>query len=207
VRNLESKNAHNKIIMNAFQRASLLSAAVAVMVCSLTGCTTSRSKIANLHLKPQSDTVVEVMPFALAKKRFTGNDAWRRGLIGVAIDAGTGIYTYRFDDTDYSNLRKSAIESLRKANSFKDVRDVANENETRNGLRLYIDFAESGMRQAAMSCTCVLKAHAWTEDVSENVIAKKDILVEEVSIWTVSDAKNKAIDRFVQEVAALFSPN
>lgn len=171
----------------------------------LAGCTSSKPKVSVLKINSQPDTLVEVMPFAAATHRFATNDASKRGLSGIILDAQTGIYTYRFDDGDYSNLRKSLVDSLQKGKFFKGVQDITSEKDAASGTRLYIDFIESGMNQTTLSFVCVLKARAWTEDSSGKILGKKGIVVEEKSGISVAAAKNKAIDKFVKEVAGLFS--
>ena len=182
---------------------------LAVMASTLvSGCATSSSTVVTLNIKPQPTTVIEVMPISAAHKRFVTSDWWRRGIIGGAIDANTGIYTYKFDDTDYANLRKSVIDSLQKGNYFKVVNDVSNDVASVTGTRLYINFSESGMGSTFLGgFTCTLKAYAWTEDATGNLISKKEVAVQEKSEVTVGIAKNKAITKFVQEVSKLFDTN
>ena len=185
-----------------------LLAAIAISIACLAGCTTSGIHQVDLNIKAQPDSFVEVMPLEPAKKRFATSDAWRRGSIGIAIDAQTGVYTYKFDDKDYENLRKSVIESLQKGGFFKGVRDVPDGGEIGTGMRLYMNFSESGMGQTRWGgFTCTLKAYAWTEDVTGNIVAKKEIAVVEKSEMTAGAAKNKAITKFVYEVSELFIAN
>jgi hypothetical protein len=183
---------------------------LAVMASTLvSGCVTSSSTVVPLNIKQQPATVIEVMPISAAQKRFVTSDWWRRGIIvGGVIDANTGIYTYKFDDKDYANLRKSVIDSLQKGNYFKEVNDVSNDVEAGTGTRLYINFSESGMGSTTLGgFTCTLKAYAWTEDATGALVAKKEVSVLEKSEITVGIAKNKAITKFVQEVSKLFVAN
>ena len=148
------------------------------------------------------------MPFAVAEKRFAASDASVRGALGVAIDYETGIYTYRFADEDYANLRKSIIESLDKEDSFKGVQDASSQTENGAGTSLYVKFIESGTESESWGgFACALKAHAWTEDATGNVLANREIAVLEKSQMSVGAAKNKAITEFVREVSELFARN
>lgn len=178
-----------------------------ISIVSLGGCTASSSRIVDLNIKPQRDTVIEVMPFAAAKVRFAMSDAWgHHGLAGVVINAYTGIYTYKFDDYDYSNIRKSLIDSLQNDNSFRAIQDIENENEVGKGTRLYINFTESGMHSYSLGgFACLLKAYTWTEDPGGSIMAKSEITVEGTSLLSVNRAKNQAIEMFVHEVAKLLS--
>ena len=174
----------------------------------LTGCVSSGAQEISLNIEAQPETMVLVMPFADAEKRFATSDAAGRGPIGILIEGETGIYTYKFDDQDYSNLRKSLIESLQKVGSFKEIRDVSLETEVVTGTSLYVDFKESGMGSASWGrFVCTLKAFAWTEDVTGNVLAEKEITVVEIGAMSVGAAKNKAIAKFVQELSGLFVRN
>lgn len=184
----------------------LLVATAAIAAAALTGCASSSRQEVRLNIKAQPDTLIEVMPFEAAKKQFATSDASDRGPLGVAIDSETSIYTYKFDDEDYANLRKSIIESLQKEASFKGVHDVSNEGEIGTGTKLYIDFTESGIGSAGWGgFTCAINAYAWTEDATGNVLAKEEIAVLERSGMTVAGAKNKAITKFVREVSGLFA--
>lgn len=182
--------------------AVLMSLTLAGGMC---GCVSSKVRLVDLNLKPQRDTVIEVMPYAAAEKQYTTSDAGRRGLLGLVIDANTGIYTYKVDARDYANLRESIIQSLRKSDAFKDVRDIQNESESRTGVCLFLKINESGMRQTAFTFVCVIKGKAWTSDASGRIITQKDINVEQSSAFTVGAAKSKAISKCVQEVVAIFA--
>jgi hypothetical protein len=166
-----------------------------VLVMSVTvlaGCMSSGTQEISLNIDAQPETFVLVMPFAAAQERFATRE---------------GIYTYKFDDQDYANLRKSIIESLQKNGSFKGVQDVSHETEIVTGTSLYVSFEESGMGSASWGKTaCTLRAFAWTEDVTGNVMAEKEITVVETSV-AVRAAKNKAIAKFVQELSGLFVTN
>ena len=183
-----------------------LIALVMLLVVATTGCTTSSSKkIVTLNIKPQPETVVHVMPAAAAQKRLTTSDAAKRALLGILVDQATGIYTYKFDDKDYGHLRQSVVESLQQGHAFRAVHDVTADTVEGDGTRLYISFQESGMQQTKWgNFICILKALAWTEDAGGNVLAKKNVAVEEKSGVTVRVAKGKAISRFVTEVGGLF---
>lgn len=194
--------------MKRNQLTMLLLAATAMSAAVLTGCVTSGLQEVSLNIKAQTDTLVEVMPFETAKKRFATSDAGARGPIGVLLDQRTGLYTYKFDDKDYANLRNSVIESLLKGGFFKGVHDVTYDGEVGTGTRLYINFSESGMGRSGWGgYTCALNAYAWTEDATGNVLAKKEIAVIEKSGMGVGAAKNKAITQFVREVSGLFVTN
>ena len=150
------------------------------------------------------------MPFAEAKKRLASTDVHQRGLLGMIINEHTGIYTYVFDDIDYSNLRKSLIESLQKGNYFRAVNDIANVSESGKGTRLYIDFSESGIIHSESGfmnlnkkAHCILNAYAWTEYPNGNLRTKKEITIEESSGISVADAKNKAILKFIEEISTI----
>jgi hypothetical protein len=172
--------------------------AVAILVVALTGCTSSGVQKISLNIEPQSEILLLVMPFVVAEKRFAVSDDRSQGLV----------YVYRFADEDYENLRKSIIESLDKKDSFKGVQDASSQSENGAGTSLYVEFAESGMETASWGgFACALKAYAWTEDSTGNVLAKREIAVLEKSQMSVGAAKNRAITEFVREVSRLFATN
>ena len=191
--------------MNTLHTLASKGALLALVTTLLSGCTTGSSKkIVPLSIQPQSDRVILVMPTTAAEKRYAMSDAWRRGGAGIAVDAASGIYTYKFDDKDYTHLRQSLVESLQQSKSFGAVHDVSNDTNIGDGTRLYIRFDESGMKPTRWgNFICLIRAQVWTEDAKGNLLAKKDMAVEEKSGITVRAAKNKAIVRFVQEVGAL----
>jgi hypothetical protein len=172
----------------------------------LTGCTSSHATVVKVSPISQAHAgaTLEVMPFVAPEKQYATSDAGRRGLLGVAADEGTGVYTYRFDSKDYQNLRQSIIESFRAGKHFAEVRDLANASEAGSGLRLYVDFSESGMNKTTWNMVCTIKGKGRLVDASGKVLSTKDIAVTEKSGMSVSAAKTKAITKFVQELDALF---
>ena len=144
------------------------------------------------------------MPFSEAKKRLASRGFKWRGAIVDLIDRKTGLYT-SFDDDDYANLRQSLIQSLRKSQSFKAIHDIQNENESADGIRLYISFDESGINQTSFESFCVLNAYAWTEIAGDSVLSKKEIKTRGRSSWSAGGAKNDAITKFIKEVAQFIS--
>ena len=86
-------------------------------------------------------------------------------------------------DEDYANLRQSLIQSLRKGQIFKAIHDIQNENESSNGIRVYISFDESGINQTSFESFCVLNAYAWTEIAGDSVLSKKEIKTRGRSSW------------------------
>lgn len=167
-------------------------------------CTSRSLNIVELNFSPQRDTVIEIMPFREAKKRLATKDSKWRGTLTDLIDRENGLYT-SFDDNDCANLRQSLIQSLRMSKIFKAVHDIKNENESGNGIRLYISFDESGINQTSFKSYCVLNAFAWTEIAEDSVLSKKEIRTRGRSNWSVRGAQNDAITKFIKEVAQLIS--
>jgi hypothetical protein len=186
---------------------TFLFAASLVWLPLLTGCTGSHATVAKVAApsSAHAGTVLNVMPFAAAGKQYATSDAANRGLVGALADAGTGIYTYRFDAKDYQNLRQSIVESFRAGKHFAEVRDLANANEAQAGLRLFLEFSESGMNKTTWNMVCTIKGQGRIEDAAGKVLSKKDIAVTKKSGMSVSAAKNQAIKAFVEEVGALFN--
>lgn len=167
-------------------------------------CSSSSLTIVELNLPPQQDIVIVVRPFLEADKLLVSRGFEWRGAITDLIDKETGLYT-SFDEKDYANLRKSLIESLRESQSFKAVYDIQNENESVNGIRLYLSFDESGVNQTSLVSFCFLNAFAWTEISQDSVLSKKEIKTKGKSSWSVNGAKNAAITKFIKEIADLLS--
>jgi hypothetical protein len=157
-----------------------------------------------LNLPTQQDIVIEVRPFSEADKLLKSRGFEWRGVMTDIIDKDEGLYT-SFDEQDYSNLRNSMIESLKKSQSFKAVHDIQNENDSVNGIRLYLSFDESGVNQTSLRSFCFLNAFAWTEASQDSVISKKEINTKGSSSWSMNGAKNSAITKFIKEIADLLS--
>jgi hypothetical protein len=185
----------------------LLFAASLIWLPLLTGCTGSHATVAKVAAPSaaHAGAVLNVMPFAAADKQYATSDPGRRGLVGVAANEGTGIYTYRFDAKDYQNLRQSIVESFRAGKHFTEVRDLANANEAQAGLRLFLQFSESGMNKTTWNMVCTIKGQGRVEDAAGKVLSQKDIAITKKSGMSVSAAKNLAIKAFVEEVGALFN--
>ncbi|HOW67318.1 MAG TPA: hypothetical protein P5186_27490 [Candidatus Paceibacterota bacterium] len=186
---------------------TFLFAASLIWLPLLTGCTGSHATVAKVAgpSVAHAGAVLNVMPFAAADKQYATSDAGRRGLAGVIADEGTGIYTYRFDAKDYQNLRQSIVESFRAGKHFAEVRDLANAKEAPSGLRLYLEFSESGMNKTTWNMVCTIRGQGRVEDATGKVLSKKDIAITKKSGMSVSAAKNQAIKAFAEEVGALFN--
>jgi hypothetical protein len=167
-------------------------------------CASKPLTVVILNLNPQRDTVIEIMSFSDAKKRFATKDPKWRGAIPDLIDREDGLYT-SCDDEDYAYLRQSLIQSLQKSQIFKAIHDIQNKNELGNGIRLYISFDESGINQTSLESFCVLNAFVWTEIAEDSVLSKKEIRTRGRSSWSASRAKNDAMTKFIKEVAQLIS--
>jgi len=167
-------------------------------------CGSSSLKIVELSFDTQRDEIIDIMPFSVAKKRLAEKDIKWRGTITDIIDKESGLYS-SFDDKDYDYLRQSLIQSLRESQGFKAIYDIQNENETSNGVHVYISFDESGVNQTEFASFCLLNAFAWTETAEDSVLAKKEIKTRGRSNWSASGAKNDAIRKFIKEVAQLIS--
>jgi hypothetical protein len=167
-------------------------------------CSSSSLTIVKLNLPPQQDVSIEVRPFPEADKLLASRGFEWRGAITDILNKESGLYT-SFDEQDYTNLRKSLIESLRESQSFQEIYDVHDENESVSGVRLYLSFDESGVNQTSLVSFCFLNAFAWTEASQDSVISKKEIKTKGKSNWSVNGAKNAAITKFIKEIAYLLS--
>lgn len=156
----------------------------------LHGCVASKRSIVKLNLQPQPDVIIDIMPIITAEKQYSTTK---------------GMHTYSFNNSDYYNLKKSLITSLDSAKVFKEVHEVGDEKEATGGLKMHIVFSESGMTQTLLSFVCVLKGKVWTTDMNNNIMAQKEINVEESSGITVSEAKTEAIRICVQQILGVLS--
>ena len=185
----------------------------AILIGSILACAGSESRVLRLNLTSREKGSLSVMPFNTTFERKYHSDAHTRasfgllmGLIAHAINERSGIYTYTFDDKDLMNLRTSIVNSLRAARYFDAVNDipVLNENVPDKGIRLYIDFKSMGVSQTAVFI-CEINAHARVCDISDKVLAEKNINVREKGVMTLMAAKNNAIDKFIREIATLLN--
>jgi hypothetical protein len=160
----------------------------------VSGCATgllSEISIVELNIPPQPDVVIEIMPIVTAGEQYSTTFSYR---------------TYSFNNSDYYNLRQSLKTSLDSAKIFREVREVVDQKEATDGIRMHIEFSESGMKRPlpGFSVVCVLKGKAWTTDAHNNIIAQKDINVEESNL-NVGASKTEAIRVCVQEILSLLS--
>ncbi len=176
-----------------------------IMLSGITlSCSSSSLTVVELNLHPQRDIVIEIMPFSEADKLLASRGFKWRGTLADLIDKETGLYT-SFDDKDYTNLRQSLIKSLKESQNFKAIHDIQNEDESTNGIRLYISFDESGINRTSLESFCFLNAFAWTEISRDSILSIKEIKTKGRSSWSVNGAKNEAITKFIKEVAQLVS--
>ena len=185
-------------------RQIILFAFFVILAAIIFKCTSGSLNIVELNLNPQKDAVIAIMPLADAKNRLaTKSPKWRGKLTNV-IARETGLFT-PFDEKDYLNLRQLLIRSLRKSQAFKAVHDIQTETTAESGIRVYIRFDESGKTQSSLASFCDLNAFAWIETAADSVLSKKELQTKGRSNWSTGGAKNKAISKFIKEVAQFIS--
>ena len=167
-------------------------------------CSSSSLNIVELKPNLQKDTEIDIMPFSAARKRLERKGSRWRGMFTDIIDKKDALYK-AFDDEDLTNIRQTLIKSLRKSQNFKAIYNINTEKELVKGVRLYICFDRSGIKQTSFESFCFLNACVWTEIAGDSIVSKKDIKTVGKSIWSLSNAKNKAITKFIKEVALLLS--
>lgn len=167
-------------------------------------CTSRSATVVTLIINPQKNTIIDVMPFSAAKKRLEAKGPRWRGMFTDLVDIENGLYT-PFEKNDLEIIRKSLIKSLRHSKSFKLINDVKTYNEAQNGIRLYLCFDKSGTKQTSRESFCFINACAWTEIANDSVVSKIEIKTVGKSNWSLNNAKDEATEKFLLEIAKLFS--
>jgi len=175
-----------------------------ILALQFSNCASSSKKIIELNLPPQKDMVVEIRPFSEAKRYVTSKGFKWRGALTDLIDKKNGLYT-SLNDNDYKEIRKILINSLRESRSFGEIYDIHDENESFNGIRLFVCFDDSGIKQTTMTYVCFINACSWTTTPGDSMLIKREIHSKGSSNWSATGAQEEAITQFINEVAQLLA--
>jgi len=177
---------------------------ILLAVTILLQCASPSAFVVKLKINPQKNTIIDVMPFSDAKKRLTAKGPRWRGMFTDLVNIENGLYT-ALEKNDLEIIRKSLIKSLRHSDSFQLINDVKTEDGTQKGIRLYLCFDKSGTKQTSRESFCFINACAWIETARDSVLSKMEIKTVGKSNWSLNNAKDEATNKFLLEIAKLFS--
>jgi len=162
-----------------------------------------------LNSRPES--IVYILPVGLPEEVGVAEDWRKTGKVITKKDGETiqkGMYQYSFGEGDINILRNSLIGSLKESQSFRDViylniPDI-NTSGSQSAVQVHLKINKTGMASGTNS-RCLISGNLILKDEKESTLFQDDIIVESNSLWSIGDAKNKAIKQFVKDVLESFN--
>lgn len=178
----------------------------------LLGCVGSKVQIIQSDLRLRPGSIVYVLPLGLPEEIGIAQD-WRKTGDTLTTKDGEkiqiGMYQYSFGEGDIINLRNSIINSLKESQSFSDViyLNTIDIDVTGNHSAIYVHLQinKTDMFQNYFSSKCLISGKLILKSEKESILFEDDINVEVKSIVSIRDAKNKAIEQFVNDVIESFN--
>lgn len=181
----------------------------AMLVCTvIASCASQSQPTAQPRVLARPGTVMTLLPFSKPEVEGTANDAGRVGLLGIALDAATGMYTYRFDDDDFKELRGVLLRTLDDLHVYDSVVDGGADvggGVREGGHALNVDFSETGITEDRWGFSCTLKAKCSVIDANGVTVVTHDIAVTETSMVSVGKSKVAARSAFAAQVVDMLS--
>jgi hypothetical protein len=184
---------------------------IQLILCFLLGCAGSSVQIIKSNLKARPEATVYIMPVALPEEIGVAEDWRKTGEVVKTQEGNTiqkGIYQYSFSEGDITNLRNSLINSLIASKSFRDVIYLRNaeidSTINHSAFFVYLKIDTTNMASGTNS-KCLISGKIEIKSDTEQLLYEDDINIETNSLWSISDAKNKAIRRFVMDAMESFN--
>lgn len=176
-----------------------------ILAATITGCAlydtergvlvSSTAQMINVSLLPSVERPIQLLAFNTATVNIEGKET--RGVLFVPMVT----YTYRFDDVDQDNLRKSVLESLRGGDDL-GVIDVPPQADPTGlqGTIVRVEMGEVTVDPGGIN-TCSLDS---VVHVTRRVGARSTPLrVEGTSVFSIASAKNDAIKKYVTRLTEI----
>jgi hypothetical protein len=171
-----------------------------LLAATLGGCAMSEIQTVRLDLPPARNTVLYVLPLAPPGERFRGPDL-SRGLFWTY-----SARTFGFEDQDLDNLQQSLVRGIGASRAFQAVHAISATDSARpsHGVFLTVRLQSAGVVSGGFYWA-VINGRASIEDDGGRVLGEKVLDANEAGLLTLSQSKNNAIEKIVQQVAALIT--
>jgi hypothetical protein len=194
----------------------LLGVALTIIIGTMTnGCTTVSSSVqkSTIDVPRSRDTAFYVLPFEPPEKQLVAKDRRVAGgvplgildiMIIKAIKESNPIFNYTLDEQDLANLRQSLVQSIEASKAFDTVEVFSSVHDERpsKGLFLIVRLEEAGV-VGKFNYAAVIKGSARIEDNSSVILGETQLEAKETGTFTLSQSKNQAIRKVVEQVADL----